>query len=195
MNFIERATDALEKAARQDYKPLHSLIGSIIARNSSLTPNQIDEIRSDVYLRLVGPINAGQPYIAIAAQLYTISVRARFDYLRRLKARGATVPLDDLPSESLLIEDSTATPSMFSISNADRFDRVARILDGLKNSSKRSDRRYFIAIMAHICGHSVFEELQRSNEGITPNNAAQILHRGLERVRSLYEAQQGKKAS
>jgi hypothetical protein len=171
------------------------LIGRIIRRFAAITPDQLDEIRSDVYHRLVTPLMAGQPYEEIAAQMYIIIRRATIDYLRRLRTRPAMLPLEDLPADRLLHLDSDTIAPAFSDRDDERLERVVEALETLRDSPKRSDQRRFIAVMAYACDQSPFESLRQSEPSITRSNAAQILSRGLAALRALCDSTPTKRAS
>lgn len=196
MSFVEQATAALEGAQRQqDCASLNRLIGCTILRCATVTPSQLDEIRSDVYLRLVKPLMAGQPYEEIASQLRIIIRRATIDYLRRLRMRPAMLPLEDVPPERLLQLDSDTIGPAFSEANAERLELLIKGLETMRDSPKRSQQRRFIAVMAYACDQSPLESLRQSEPTITMSNAAQILSRGLATLRALCEPSPTKRAS
>lgn len=196
MTFVEQATVALELAQRhQDCVPLNRLIGRTIPRVASVTGSQLDEIRSDVYHRLVKPLLAGQPYVEIAAQLSIIIERATIDNLRRLRVRPVMLPLEDVPPELLLHLDSHSIDSAFSDADDERLERVLKALEILRDSPKRSDQRRFIAVMAYAYNQSPFESLREAEPSITRSNAAQILSRGLAALRARCESTPTERAS
>jgi DNA-directed RNA polymerase specialized sigma24 family protein len=196
MSFAEQAAVALERAQRdQDCIPLNRLIGRTIPRFATVTPSELDDIRSDVYHRLVRPLMAGQPYVEIAAQLYVIIQRATIDYLRRLRVRPATLPLEEVPPERLLLLNSDAIDPAFSEADDERLERLIKALETMRDSPKRSNQRRFIAVMAYAHNQSPFESLRQSEPSITRANAAQILSRGLLALRALCESTLTKRAS
>lgn len=196
MSFAEQAAVALERAQRhQDSIPLNRLIGRTIPRFATVAPSELDDIRSDVYHRLVRPLMAGQPYVEIAAQLYVIIQRATIDYRRRLRVRPATLPLEEVPLERLLLPNSEATDPDFSDADDERLERLIKALETMRDSPKRSNQRRFIAVMAYARNQSPFESLRQSEPSITRSNAAQILSRGLLALRALCESTLTKRAS
>jgi hypothetical protein len=196
MSFVEQATVALERAQlQQDCIPLNRLIVRTISRFAAVTSSDLDDIRSDVYRRLVKPLLAGQPYVEIAAQLNTIIQRAVIDYLRRLRVRPATLPLQDVPPERVLHLNFDFMDATISDANDDRFERLIKALETMRDSPKRSDQRRFIAVMAYAHNESPFECLRQSEPSITRSNAAQILSRGLETLRALCGSTPTKRAS
>jgi DNA-directed RNA polymerase specialized sigma24 family protein len=194
VSFVDTATTALEQAQRQNCDLLHRLLGRTIAHIGPFTTSQIDEIRSDIYYRLAKPLNAGKPYIEIAAQLYLIIRRATIDYIRRQTNQPSTIPIEDVQN-NLADPGAGGLDWVLSGLENERLDRIIRELKSLRDSPKRSDNRRFIAVVAYANGRSPFEALRQSEPTMTKANASQILSRGLELLRQRCQSVESTKAS
>jgi hypothetical protein len=199
MNTSEKAEAALEEALhRQDFRPLHTLIGVLIRHLGTPNAQELSIIRDDVYLGLTKLRNKGQTLKQMGQQLYRVVERCRASYYRRTLNKPELMQLEAVDSgvleDALQVGRTSGEPTL----NADQEEKceaVAQILLQLATSGKESDRKRYLAVTAEIMGEDPMQALRREFPDVTPNNASQLKHRGLELVRAEYEASRGKKAS
>ena len=192
MNDNNSVEDAIDKArTNTDIAPLRRLIGAMILRRRYATVQELNEIRSRVYLSLSVMFDKGQPTLNIAKQLKKVVWSAIVDD-HRFKAK-----LPESSSHDLLVEKVPVDGDSIEdvIVEQETLREIKASLAEMAQSDNPADRKYHAAIIAKVTGKSVTEAVRRFEPTLTPNAAAQTLRRAWQRLKALHMAPKGKKVS